>query len=118
MVLDSKAYRLLEKHLVEDIWSTLRDRPNMSAREIFDVLTETHLTGTVRSISTIEQEMEMTRMSDSATLTSHFSCMCRYFRELEMHGQGLNRQTENNQDDVQDVPEVVRAGSCMGAHAT
>jgi hypothetical protein len=87
--LDSKAYRLLEKHITGEIWSTLRDRPNMSARTIFDIFTETHLTGTVRSISTIEQEMELTRMADTATLTSHFSTMCRYFRELEIHDQAL-----------------------------
>jgi hypothetical protein len=61
----------------------------MSARTIFDIFTETHLTGTIRSISTIEQEMEMVRMPEGATLTSHFSIMCRYFRELEMHNQGL-----------------------------
>jgi hypothetical protein len=87
--LDSKAYRLLEKHLTDDIWSTLRDKPNMTARQIFDVLTATHLTGTVRSIATIELEMENTRMQDSDKLTSHFSKMCRYFRELECHNQPL-----------------------------
>ena len=87
--LDSKAYRVLERHLSEEIWSTIRDRPGMSARQLFTILTETHLTGTVRSISTIELEMENTRMKDSDTLTSHFSNMCRYFRELAMHDQEL-----------------------------
>jgi hypothetical protein len=87
--LDSKAFRVLEKHLAQDIFSSIRDQPDMSARQIFDVLTETHLTGTIRSISQIEQEMEMVRMADDATLMSHFSIMCRYFRELGMHGQPL-----------------------------
>ena len=76
--LDSKAYRVLEKHLDGDI----------------------RLTGTVRSISIIEQEMEMTRMSDSASLTSHFSITCRSFRELAIHGQALTDRQKNNQDDV------------------
>jgi hypothetical protein len=33
--------------------------------------------------------MELTRMADTATLTSHFSTMYRYFRELEIHDQAL-----------------------------
>jgi hypothetical protein len=28
-------------------------------------------------------------MAEDATLTSHFSVMCRYYRELELHGQPL-----------------------------
>ena len=47
--LDSRAYRLLEKHDDSFIFSMLRDRPDMKAREIYDLLDRSFFRGTTRS---------------------------------------------------------------------
>jgi hypothetical protein len=87
---DSRAYRLLEKHIDPEIWSFIRDKPIMSAREVFDVLTETCLRGTVRTTAQLEYDMEQVKMDSKSSLTSHFGLMCRFFRELHQAGQPLN----------------------------
>lgn len=88
--MDSKAFRLLEKSVTDEIWSLVRDRQEMSARDVYDVLARTCLRGTVRSTAQIEYDMEVTRMDGKATVSSHISTMCRFFRELEQSGHPLN----------------------------
>jgi hypothetical protein len=92
--LNSTAFGLLERQVEPMIWSSLRDVPDMTAREVYDVLQQTCLRTTLRGLTTIQYEMEMVRMPDNATLSSHFGIMCKFFRELHHHGQILDDRTK------------------------
>ena len=86
---DSRAFRLLERHLDSDIWSALRDGTDKTARQVFDLLDRAMLRGTVRTTAKIQQEMENVKMGPNDTLASHFGEMCSYFRRLHQSGHNL-----------------------------
>jgi hypothetical protein len=105
--MDSRAFRLLEKHVTPKVWSMVRDKPNMSARQVFDVLTSTCLRGTTRSISQLETEMEMHRMGESESISDHFATMCRFFRELHQMDQELDDRREGREGVLQDEQQYL-----------
>lgn len=92
--LNSTAFGLLERQVEPVIWSSLRDVPDMTARQVYDVLQQTCLRTTLRGLTTIQYEMEMVRMPEQSNLSSHFGIMCKYFRELHHHGQILDDRTK------------------------
>jgi hypothetical protein len=62
----------------------------MTARQVFDVFTETCLKGSVRSTAKIEKDMKNTRQGPNETVAQHISNMCTYFRTLHLIGSPLN----------------------------